>query len=262
MKIQNIVIVFKDLLIIYCLFGLFLFLTQKSMLYYPDNQDFENCERLHDYQKINFKGTRFYYKEGTSNGVIVYYHGNAGSACDRGYFKDFFGQFNYSVMFVEYAGYSNDNRTPSRDLILQDVENVNDFIEEKSFEEVIIYGESIGSGAASYHASIGKVDSLIFVGSFSSLDDVAQSKFPIFPASILSKEKYNNVEWLKDFKGRIIILHGDNDEVIPVEFSQKLFEEISTENKEYVLIEGRGHNDIWNSSFFREKIIEFINKNS
>ena len=83
MELKNLNIVFKDLLIIYCLFGLFLFLNQKSMLYYPDNQDFANCDRFDDYQKINFQGTRFYLKEESLDSVLVYYHGNAGSSCDR-----------------------------------------------------------------------------------------------------------------------------------------------------------------------------------
>ena len=59
----------------------------------------------------------------------------------------------------------------------------------------------------------------------------------------------------------MIVLHGDSDQAIPHSFSQKLFDEAATEKKEYVLIEGKGHNDIWNSSIFREKLIEFIDKN-
>lgn len=248
------------LIIIYLLFGLFLFFSQKSMLYYPDNQDFEDCNRFNDYQKINFNGTRFYYKQDSLDNVIIYYHGNAGSACDRGYFKSFFEQSNSSIIFVEYAGYSNDNTKPSKKLILQDVDNINNFVKENSFKNVIIYGQSIGSGAASYHSSIGDVDSLILVGSFSSLDDIVQSRYIIYPASVLLREKYDNIKWLQNFKGNVIILHGDSDQLIPHRFSQKLFNEITTEKKEYVLIDGKGHNDIWNSPIFREKLIEFINR--
>ena len=246
--------------IIYFIFGLFLFFSQKSMLYYPDNQSFEDCGGFSDYQKINFNGTRFYYKQGSLDNVIVYYHGNAGSACDRSYFKLFFEQSNSSIIFVEYAGYSNDNIKPSRGLILQDVDNISSFVKQNSFKNIIVYGQSIGSGAASYHSSIGNIDSLILVGSFSSLNDIAQSMYVIYPAPILLREKYNNVKWLQNFKGNIIILHGDNDQLIPHRFSQKLFNEITTEKKEYVLIEGKGHNDIWNSSIFREKLVEFIDR--
>jgi len=247
-------------MVIYLFFGLFLFFSQKSMLYYPDNQDFENCSGFNDYQKLNFNGTRFYYKQGPLDNVVVYYHGNAGSACDRSYFKSFFEQSNSSVIFVEYAGYSSDDIKPSKKLILRDVDNINGFIKENSFKNVIVYGQSIGSGAASYHSFVGDVNSLILVGSFSSLEDIVQSKYIIYPASILLREKYNNVKWLQGFEGNVIILHGDSDQAIPHRFSQKLFNEITTEKKEYVLINGKGHNDIWNSPIFREKIVEFINR--
>ncbi len=259
MILKNISFLLKEILVVYCLFGLLLFFSQKSMIYYPNNQDFKNCEGFSEYEKVNFQGTRFYYKERSLNSVLVYYHGNAGSACDRSILKPYFEETGVSIIFVEYAGYSNDNKKPSKDLLLQDARNMNKYLEDKGFEKIIIYGESIGSGVGSYHASIGKVDSLIFVGSFSSLEDVARSKLPIFPMSVLFKENYDNVKWLQEFKGKIIILHGENDEVIPLKFSQRLFEKISTEKKEHIIIEGRGHNDIWGSSYFRDKIIDFIN---
>ena len=84
--------------------------------------------------------------------------------------------------------------------------------------------------------------------------------YVVYPAPILLREKYDNVKLLQNFKGNIIILHGDSDQLISYKFSQKLFNEITTEKKEYVLIEGKGHNDIWNSPIFREKLIEFIDR--
>jgi esterase/lipase len=229
------------------------------MIYYPNNQNFENCDGFKDYEKINYNGTRFYYKEQSKN-VIVYYHGNAGSACDRSSVKSVFEQSNESLIFVEYTGYSDDKKEPDKNLILQDVQNIHNFIEENSFNKITIYGESIGSGAASYHAYLGNVNSLILVAPFSRLEDVAQSKYIIYPASILVREKYDNIKWLQNFKEDIIILHGDSDTVIPNRFSQKLFNEIPTDKKEYVLIEGKGHNDIWTSAVFTDNLIEFINR--
>lgn len=248
-----------SLIIIYLLLGLLLFFNQKSLLYYPDKQNFDNCSGFSDYQKIYYNGTRFYYKQSSVDNVIVFYHGNAGSACDRSYFKSTFEQSNSSLIFVEYAGYSNDNIKPSRKSILEDVQNVHDFVEKNSFKNVIVYGESIGSGAAGYNAYLGNVDYLILVTPFSRLDDVAQSKYIIYPALILVSEKYDNIKWLQNYKGNLIILHGDNDFVIPHRFSLKLFNKIPTDKKEYVLIEGKGHNDIWTSSIFVENITNYIN---
>jgi len=246
-------------LIVYILFGLFLFFNQKSILYYPNNQDFNQCNGFSDYEKMNFNGTRFYFKQGTQDKVIVYYHGNAGSACDRSYLKSTFEQSNASLIFVEYTGYSDDNVKPSKKLILKDVENIHEYIAEKNYKNIIVYGQSIGSGAASYHAYLGKVNDLILATPFSKLVDVVQSKYIIYPAFILLREKYDNIKWLENYEGSLLIVHGDNDLVIPNKFSQDLFEDISNKNKNYVLIEGKGHNDIWSSSLFQNTIKDHIN---
>ncbi len=230
------------------------------MLYYPSNQDFGQCNGFNNYKKINFNGTRFYFKQGTRNSVIVYYHGNAGSACDRSYLKSIFEQSNASLIFVEYTGYSNDNVEPSKNLILKDVQNIHKYIAEKNYNTVIVYSQSIGSGAASYHAYLGDVDYLILVTPFSRLVDVVQSKYIIYPTFILLRERYNNVKWLENYKGSLLIVHGDNDLVIPNRFSKELFENVPNKNKKYVLIKDRGHNDIWFSSLFQKTIINYINE--
>ena len=38
------------LLSVYAVFGVILFLSQKSMIYFPDKQDFEKCAGFSDYQ--------------------------------------------------------------------------------------------------------------------------------------------------------------------------------------------------------------------
>lgn len=79
------------MIITYFLVGLYLFFFQKSMIYFPNDQDFESCTGFKDYEKINHNGTRFYLKQ-ISDQAIIYYHGNAGSACDRSFIKDLFEQ--------------------------------------------------------------------------------------------------------------------------------------------------------------------------
>lgn len=242
---------------LYVIFGLILFSSQRSMIYYPDRQDFFDCPFFDDHQIREYNGTRFYYLESSADEVIIYYHGNAGSACDRGTLRPFFENFGWSVIFAEYAGYSDDKRRPSKELIFEDVRNINSFVDQR-YGRVTIYGQSIGSGAASYHAAIGDVDTLILVAPFSSLKDVAQSKIKIYPVSLLLTENYDNIRALEDYEGRVIIFHGDADHVIPYRFSLQLFEKIEAQQKEYFLIEGKGHNDIWESAYFRDELAKSL----
>jgi uncharacterized protein len=240
---------------VYLFFGGILYLFQGSLIYFPDHQDFEECPGFADYEKVDYLGTRMYFRQGNDQ-AIVFYHGNARSACDRNFLKSSFGA-NSSYLFVEYAGYSNDNRTPSRKLILNDVDNVRSYLKEKGLSNVTVCGESLGSAPASYHASKEPVD-LILIAPFANMDEVAQTFTIIYPASILIKEKYNNTEWLSGFRGRLLILHGTNDKTIPHSFSRELFESVPTVEKEYVLIEGKGHNDLYHSEEFQRAVERFL----
>lgn len=255
--INNVIIFLAAFMIIYLVFGVILYFNQRSMIYFPSYQDFYKCEGFDNYEKIDYNGTRFYFKQRNEN-VIVYYHGNAGSACDRSQNKFIFEKTNNSLIFVEYAGFSNDNRKPSKELILNDVKNINNFIEEQRFKKIIIYGESLGSAVGSYHAKIGNIEHLILVTPFSSIKDIAKSQFPYFPVNLILKENYDNIKWLSNYEGKITILHGNKDSVVPAKFSKKLYENLKTENKQYILIEGFNHNDLWLSNEFNDKLFEVL----
>jgi hypothetical protein len=223
---------------------------QRSYIYHPSSQDFISCEGFSEYEAREYDGTRFYEKSGNREGVIIYYHGNAGSACDRSSVKDVFEKTGQTVIFVEYTGYSNDEEKPSRDALLQDVKNMHKYLQKKTFEEVIVYGQSIGGSIASYHASLGGVDMLILVAPFSRLSDVVQVMYPLYPISVLLREEYDTVKWLEGYTGEVVIFHGDDDRVVPPKFSRILYQRIPSDQKEYITFPESGHNTLWYSNDF------------
>lgn len=244
------------IIVIYVLFGLYLFFFQRNFIYYPTKQDFYACPSFSDSQKIEFKGTRFYYKK-NSEKLAVFYHGNAGSACDRGYIKKIFSERDYSFIIAEYAGYSNDTRKPSQDLILEDARNINEFITETSYSRLIILGESIGSSVAAYHASISQADKVLLLSPFNSLREFAKSYYPLYPVRFLLKENYPSEEWLKRYKGEVMIIHGTDDSIVPIELAKKLYKSIPSA-KEFIEIEGAGHNNLFLFNNTQESIKKFL----
>jgi uncharacterized protein len=246
-------------LVIYLVGGISLVLQQRNFIYYPDGREFGKCPQLADTEKIDANGTKAYFKDnsGSSDTVVVFYHGNMGSACDRAYIKDLVGQAGHSSLLVEYAGYSGDPRQPTKDLLFQDAENVAEFVGEKGFGHVLLMGESLGGAVASHHAKVGKFDSLLLITPFDSLGAVAQKKFPIYPVSRLLKDDYDNVEELQGL-GNIWIVHGTKDPVIPKENADRLFESISGENKKFFAIEGAEHNDILTFDETKKVLEDFL----
>lgn len=247
---------------VYVAFGLYIYFYQRNLVYIPDKVEMESCEAFSDYQIREMNGTRFFYKERSRRNAFVYYHGNAGSVCDRAITKNTLeNATDASMIYVEYAGYSKaDTQGPSRELILQDVRNMRQFLDKQGFDQVTVYGQSLGSGAASYHASLGGVDRLVLVSAFYNAVSVAQNTFPLWPVRWILTERYPNNVWLEDFDGEVWFAHGKEDHVIEPASSRVLYEGLAAENKAYELFDNVGHIDIWTSGAFRSALTEFLRR--
>jgi len=240
-------------------FGIFLYLFQKNIVYHPNNQDFYSCPGFQDAEKITLKDTRFYYKQ-NSKKLLIYYHGNAGSACDRHFIKDRFEKLGYSYIFVEYTGYSADSKKPSKPLLLKDVENVNNFIKDIEYDELILVGSSLGSAFASYHSTLTSVDKIILISAFDSLLNVAKALYPFYPIKYMLKENYDNYEWLNGFSGKLLLLHPEKDTVVNIKHGERFFKRLEFSKKKFVRLKGVGHNDLFLNNMFWKEVTLFLKK--
>jgi len=242
MKKRNIVAL-AIFALFYISFGVFLTLNQEKIVYHPFPGDFESCSNFASAEKITYQGTRMYVST-TTGPTIVLYHGNAGSACDRYFYAAEFTQAGYGYIIVEYAGFSNDIREPSHELIKKDVENVISYLQSKNIEESIVVGESIGTGFATHHAHLDPPERLLLISPFTNLSDIAKERFWFYPTSLLVDDALDNVASLKNYSGEVTIIHGTDDSIIPYKLGRQLFESITTE-KNFISITGVGHNDLF-----------------
>ncbi len=242
MKKRNL-IALSIFVIFYISFGIFLTLNQEKVVYHPFPQDFQSCSNFVEAEKITYQGTRMYVST-TTGPTVVLYHGNAGSACDRDFYAAQFVQAEHGYIIVEYAGFSNDAREPSHELIKQDVENVISYLKSENIEKVIVAGESIGTGFATYHASLAPPERLLLISPFTNLSDIAKERFWFYPTSLLVDNALDNVESIKNYSGEVTIIHGAEDSIIPHKLGQRLFESILSE-KNFITITGVGHNDLF-----------------
>ncbi len=249
---------FLIILASFAVINIIVYFNQRNYIYFPDNQDFDNCPRFAESKKINYNGTRMYYTEIASEILVVYYRGNAGSACDRFFIKDILKNNGYASIFVEYAGFSNDSRSPSKELILKDVENVNNFLENIDYEKIIFMGTSLGSSVAAYHQTLRKPDKITLFSAFDKLSNVGKIHFPFLPVRFLLKEEYNASEWLKNYEGKMLLVHGSEDKITPIKNARKLFESVSSTDKKLLEIEGENHNSILGSDEAWETVLEFL----
>ncbi|MEK7628006.1 MAG: alpha/beta hydrolase [Patescibacteria group bacterium] len=231
-------------LFFYGAFGALLFFKQESIVYQPWPQDFDNCPALTSAERVTHQDTRIYFK---NNGpkIVVIYHGNAGSACDRAFMASFFEQYGYSYALVEYAGYSNDAVSPRHDRVKKDVEHIVSFLEEHEFRQVMVVGESIGTGAAAFHAAIKSPSKLVLISPFTDLIDIARHRFWFYPTLLLVKNAFDNQSLLSRYLGPVLVLHGDADTIIQTSLGKELFESLQSKEKHMEIIQGAGHNTMF-----------------
>jgi len=89
--------------------------------------------------------------------------------------------------------------------------------------KICVLGESLGSGPASFLATTENPPArIVLVVPFDVLEDVAQEKFPYLPVGLIMLDRWNNIDALKSYRGRVDIYGAKFDQVIPVAHARNL----------------------------------------
>jgi esterase/lipase len=243
--------IFRIFLLVYFGLGIILFTFQKNYIYYPDKTDFRNCTYSKNVESVSFGLTRGYYTKRSADNIIIYYHGNAGRACDRYYLFDaLFAEKDYSTLFVEYSGYAEKEGELSMSKILENTSDTMQFLKDKNLKNIIVIGESLGNGPAAYHALHGEVSKLILITAYNNLADVSSAHYPVYPMRLMLLSNFTPAEWLSSYKGPVSVILAENDEAIPVKLGKKLYEGIPSDYKELHIVKNAGHNTIYEKDEF------------
>ena len=78
---------------------------------------------------------------------------------------------------------------------------------------------------------------LILEASFTSLVDVAGSRYPIFPVGLILKHRFDTLAKIKKVKSPVLIVHSREDQLIPISHGKKLFKN-ANEPKQFLEIAG------------------------
>ena len=73
---------------------------------------------------------------------------------------------------------------------------------------------------------------------------MARRLYPFLPVWPLLRTKYDSLSKIVKVQAPLLVLHGDSDDIVPVEAGKKLFE-AANEPKEFYIISGAGHNDTY-----------------
>lgn len=247
----------------YVLLAIVLFIAQRSLIYPADKTRPRTIEGIETAKVVTKDGLNleswFIAGSDPKGKTIIFFHGNGGNYGHRfGKALVFTGQ-GYSVLLAEYRGYGGNPGRPSEQGLYDDARAFMDFlITQKQIpeEDIIIYGESLGSGVAVQMATEHKPHALILETPFSSLADVVKRLYFFMPVDLMLKDRFMSIEKIGAVSSPILFLHGHEDEVIPFDLSKKLFE-AANEPKTFAEFPKGNHNNLYEFGA-PQKILDFL----
>ncbi|MES0328422.1 MAG: alpha/beta hydrolase, partial [Gammaproteobacteria bacterium] len=176
--------------------------------------------------------------------VLLFFHGNAGNISHRRASLEVFHRLGLNVLMIDYRGYGQSQGSPSEaGLYLDAAVAWSYLVDEKGFDanQVVIFGRSLGGAVATDLASNVSARALILESTLSSSRDFAQLVFPVLSRLIFMRFDFDSAAKLSHVKTPVLVLHSPDDEIMPFELGETVFE-AANEPKAFVRMRG-GHND-------------------
>lgn len=223
-------------------------------------------------EKVRFAGSNgktlagWYFYNPTAKYTVLVSHGNGGNISHRLMLADFYLKSGVSVFMYDYQGYGDSAGSPSLENICADGLAAYHYLrKEKKIEakNIILLGESLGSGVAAQLASKNPCAGLILQSAYTSIPAVGKQKFlwlNLYPNFLFPEQSLNSETALKQIKTPVLIVHGVQDRLIPVSESDKLAA-AANHPKQLVKLPNASHNDIYDvdKDLYRTALTQFIN---
>ena len=152
----------------------------------------------------------------------------------------------WGVLMMTYRGYGGSSGMPT------ETDNVADAI--RAFDrlvslgvrpdEIVLYGESLGTGVASQVALDRRPAGLILDAPFTSIPDVAKRRFWYLPVRLIMRDRYETKAIIGRIGVPLLIIHGTQDETVPIEMGRRLAQ-LAHEPKKLVELPNAGHSNLF-----------------
>jgi fermentation-respiration switch protein FrsA (DUF1100 family) len=184
--------------------------------------------------------TAVYLPNPTAKYTLLFSHGNAEDIGDALIFLRMYRDAGFSVFAYDYRGYGTSSGKPSERAVYEDVNAAYDCVTQQlqvPANRVISMGRSVGAAPAIHLAAHRPVAALIAEAPFTSAFRV------LTRVRLLPWDKFKNDREIQEVHVPVLIIHGKNDNVIPIWHGKKVFDR-ANEPKQFLAIDGAGHNDV------------------
>lgn len=147
--------------------------------------------------------------------AVMFFHGNSDFIEHRLEYAEFYNAQGLAVLLVEYRGYRRSTGTPSERAMAADADAFYDWLATRpqiDAGRIAAHGHSMGAAVAAGLATRRPLRALVMVSAFKSLPDLF-GRFLV--PSVLARERFDNLSAVAAYKGPILLVHGEADEIVP-----------------------------------------------
>ena len=232
----------SSIIIAYLLVMVFIYFYQRNLLYHPSENNYQNDEAQFNYEEVNIKVENeirlkswLIKKDFNKFKTLLIFHGNAGDLSNRIYKLNELNKLDINILLISWRGFSGNKGSPSEKNLYKDAEASIKWLNKKNVKnnQIILYGESLGTGVAVEMAKKNHFNSIILESPFTSIENSAKIYYPYLPVKFLLKDRYDSISKIKMINSPILIMHGEKDDVIPFSMGKKLFEKANHPKHSY-----------------------------
>ena len=220
----------------YLLLLVIVFFFQRNLLYHPSVNNYLQNQGLsepNDFEKVNITTKDkidlvgwFYKKNLEKFKTILFFHGNAGSLENRTYKLNHFKDLNVNFLIIAWRGFSGNEGKPNEKGLYEDADSAISWLKTKGIDEknIILYGESLGTGVAIEIAQNKNYAGVILESPFTSMINMGRKYYPFFPVNFLLKDKFESNKKISSVSAPVLIIHGKVDKIVPYYMGEKMYE--------------------------------------
>jgi len=254
-----------SVLIIYAVISMIYFFLQEKIIFYPqilpDNYQFQFAYP-HEEVFLETEDARIHalhFKADSSRGVILYFHGNAGSLAGWGYISEDILPIGYDLFIVDYRGYGKSVGKLSEKALFKDAQDTyNHLLKHYQESDIVLFGRSIGTGIAAKIASENNPRKLILESPYYNFHDLAANHVPFLPHKWLMKYHFRTDKFIINVRCPVLILQGTKDDIVPPKSAVKLSKLLDKNQLEMHLIDRGGHNNLSSFPEYGEILEKFL----
>ena len=220
----------------YVLLLIVMFFFQSSLLYHPSVNNYVKDQvarepneiekvKITTKDKIDLVGW-FYNKNLENFKTILFFHGNAGSLENRTYKLNHFKDLNLNFLIIAWRGFNGNKGKPNEIGLYEDAESAIRWLKMKGINEknIILYGESLGTGVAVEIAQNKNYAGIILESPFTSMVNMGKKYYPFFPVRFLLKDKFESYKKITNISVPVLVMHGKVDKIVPFHMGKKIYE--------------------------------------